>query len=76
MSDIIKNRIIELRTEHCLGKDKIHRLLTNESYNPDNISTIGRIIKDLKQRNSVPTYQKVSLNGKTGRTHQGKQDQN
>ena len=39
VSDSIKDRIIEIRTEHCLGKDKIHRLLTNEGYNPDSVST-------------------------------------
>ena len=68
----IKDRIIEIRTEHCLGKDKVHRLLTNEGYNPDSASTIGRIIKELKQRGSIPTNQKVSLNGRTGRIHQRK----
>jgi len=70
VSDSIKDRIIEIRTEHCLGKDKVHRLLTNEGYNPDSASTIGRIIKNLKQRGSIPTNQKVSLNGRTGRIHQ------
>ena len=56
VSDSIKDRIIELRTEHCLGKDKVHRLLTDEGYHPGSISTIGRIIKNLKQRGSIPTH--------------------
>ena len=59
--------IIELRTLHPrVGKEKIHALLRSKGYR-GSVSTIGRILNDLKARGSLPNPHKVSLSGKTGR---------
>jgi transposase InsO family protein len=65
--DWVKDRIVTLRTEHPrLGKDKLHALLIQEDYT-DSVSTIGRILCDLKKQGRLPTKAKVSVSGKTGR---------
>jgi transposase InsO family protein len=65
--DWVKDRIIALRIEHPrLGKDKLHALLQVEGYDGC-ISTVGRILGDLKTNGRLPTKVKVSLSGKTGR---------
>ncbi len=63
----VKDRIITLRTKHPrLGKEKLHALLKQEGYK-GSVSTIGRILKDLKERGAISHTVKVSISGKTGR---------
>lgn len=63
----IEKRIIELRTLHPrLGKDKVCAILKREAYGKS-ISTVGRIISDLKQRRLLPYPRKLTVSGKTGR---------
>ncbi|MGB9608932.1 MAG: hypothetical protein ACPL3E_00995, partial [Minisyncoccia bacterium] len=54
-----------------IGKDKIKPLLDEYCRNTNiksvSISTIGRIIVYLKQKNKIPTYKKISFNAKTER---------
>ena len=57
-------RIIELRTLHPrLGKEKIHTLLKYQG----SVSTIGRIISDLKKAGNLPSGKKFSMHANTGR---------
>ena len=59
----ISKRIIELRTLHPrLGKEKIHTLLKY----PGSVSTIGRIVSDLKEKGLLPSGKKLSMNANTG----------
>lgn len=63
----LSDRIIKLRTLHSrMGKEKIHAILKGEGYT-GSISTIGRIIFNLKEKGLLPSLRKVSLSGKTGR---------
>lgn len=68
----VEKEIIRLRTEHPrYGKDKIAVDLkkfckqNNIEYKYTS-STVGRILTNLKERDLLPTYTKVSLYGKTG----------
>lgn len=65
--DAIRSRIITLRTEHPrLGKEKLHALLTQEGYT-GSVSTVGRMLTDLKKQGKLPNPVKLSLEGRTGR---------
>lgn len=65
--EALRQRIIALRTAHArLGKEKIHALLIPEGY-AGSVSTVGRILGDLKQRGSIPQRTKFSLSARTGR---------
>ena len=66
VSDEVLTRIITLRTAHPrLGKDKVHALLTQEGYQ-GSISTVGRILGDLKRQGQMPAPLLLSFYGKTG----------
>lgn len=63
----IRERIIELRRDHeRLGKEKIQAILSRTGYT-GSISTVGRIIVDLKRTGRIPVRMKVTLSGRTGR---------
>ncbi len=63
----VRDQIVSLRTEHPrLGKEKLHALLKQDGYT-GSVSTIGRILKDLKERGVISNTVKVSVSGKTGR---------
>ena len=65
--EAITTRIIAIRSSHPrLGKDKVWSLLAQEGYQ-GSISTVGRIITDLKKQGKLPDPVKLSLSGKTGR---------
>jgi transposase InsO family protein len=62
----IINKIIEFRTFHPrIGKEKIHTLLKTSSY-LKSVSTIGRIISDLKKKKRIPEQVKLSYFATTG----------
>ena len=62
----VRDRIITLRTQyHRLGKEKLHALLAREGYT-GSISTIGRILKDLKDRGQVPIRTQLSFYARGG----------
>jgi len=64
VEDSLLKKIIELRTLHPrLGKEKIHTLLKYTG----SISTIGRILSDLKEKGSLPSEKKFSMHANTGR---------
>ena len=64
--DTVVERIITLRQEHpCLGKDKVRALLAMESYG-GSVSTIGRILGDLKKQGKLPQPTRYSFYAKTG----------
>jgi putative transposase len=61
----------DLRKKHPrIGKDKVKVLLDNyctrENIKCSSVSTIGRIIVYLKEKNRIPSGKKVYLSGKTG----------
>ena len=59
-------RIITLRSLHPrLGKDKLHVILTQDGYQ-GSISTVGRILSDLKKQGRMPSPTHLSLQGRTG----------
>lgn len=63
----IINKIVELRTLHPrLGKEKIHALLKTSEY-AKSVSTIGRIISDLKKQGKILYPKKLVVSGLTGR---------
>jgi transposase InsO family protein len=63
----IEQRIIELRTLHPrLGKDKIWTILKRDGYR-GSISTVGRIISDLKKKGKIPDPRRLAVSGITGR---------
>jgi len=65
---ILTDRIIALRAEHPrLGKDKLYGILKDEGYETGSISTVGRILGDLKKKGLIPKQVKVSLSAKTGK---------
>jgi len=65
----LNERIITLRTQHPrLGKEKIHALLCAEAYR-GSVSTIGRIIGDLKTRGALPDPLPLSFHARTGAHH-------
>ena len=65
---VLTDRIIALRTEHPrLGKDKLYVMLAEEGYATGSISTLGRIISDLKKQNLLPRQVKITLSAKTGK---------
>jgi transposase InsO family protein len=67
VSEELKQSIITLRLSHPrLGKDKIHSLLKENGYQ-GSVSTVGRLIGDLKKHNCIPIKINYSLSGKTGR---------
>ncbi|MBI2415166.1 MAG: transposase [Candidatus Kerfeldbacteria bacterium] len=65
--DEVSGCIMALRATYPrLGKDKLHALLAMEGYQ-GSISTIGRILADLKKVGKLPDPVKLSLSAKTGR---------
>lgn len=63
----VKERIVELRTFiPNLGKEKLHAILTKEGYT-GSVSTVGRILSDLKKRGTLPDPKRVYVSGRTGR---------
>lgn len=64
--DNLTERIITLRISHPrLGKDKVHAILAGEGYT-GSVSTVGRILGDLKRVGRLPAPVHHSLYGKTG----------
>lgn len=62
----VSDRIITLRTHYPrLGKEKLHVLLVKEGYR-GSISTIGRILTDLKNRGQIPVRTPLSFYAKGG----------
>jgi transposase InsO family protein len=59
---IIKQRKLHYR----IGKKKLVVLLKEDLNISYSESKIGRILKDLKNRNLLPSYNKVSMNARTG----------
>ncbi len=71
--DGVEAFIIKEREAHPrLGKEKLRKLLKDEGITIS-VSKVGRIIKNLKERDLLPTYTKVSLQGKTGRVTKRKE---
>ncbi len=67
VSPQLAQAIIALRFAHPrLGKDKLRPLLL-ASKHPVSVSTIGRILADLKQAGKLPDPKKLSLSGATGK---------
>lgn len=62
----LEEDIIRLRTSHPrLGKNKLFPLLVSLGHEVS-ISTIGRILSDLKRQGKLPDPRKISLSGNTG----------
>ena len=63
--------IIEQRKLHYrLGKKKLATMLKDEYGISYSESKLGRILSDLKKRNLLPAYLKISLNGRTGNLYE------
>lgn len=66
----IEDIIIRERAEHPrYGKKKLKVTLAEEGY-PVSESYVGRVIHDLKERNLLPQYKKLSFFAATGRHHE------
>lgn len=62
----VSDFIIKQRTEHHkLGKEKIQVLLKAQGHELS-VSTVGRIIADLKRQGKIPTRTRFSMYGKDG----------
>lgn len=60
----LSDRIIQLRTLHPrMGKEKIHAILKKEGYTGC-VSTVGRIIFNLKEKGLLPSPRKIALSGR------------
>lgn len=68
--DIVKFIEDQRNTHPILGKDKIKPLLDKycivNNLKTESASTIGRILKHLKEKRRIPTCKRLSFNGKTG----------
>ena len=63
---VMRERIIALRIRHPrIGKEKIHALLTREGYT-GSVSTIGRILGDLKEHGHIPVRTPLSFYARGG----------
>ena len=63
----VEERIIALRIEHArIGKEKVHALLVRDGYT-GSVSTVGRIISDLKQAGKLPDPRRLYVSGRTGK---------
>ena len=68
-----------LSEHHMLGKNKVHRILQNmvkrnklvlnKLEEIPSVSTIGRIIKSMRELGRIPDKQKISFNALTGKLH-------
>ena len=70
----IEKYIIEQRRKHPrLGKKKLTPLLRVKcigwNIKAPSEATVGRIIRDLKDKGRLPQYKRLSLNAKTGKLH-------
>lgn len=66
--DSVKNFIIkERKFDPKLSKDKLAVLMKQDNIASLSASTVGRMLNDLKKRDELPTFNKLTLNGKTGR---------
>lgn len=66
--DGVKNFIIkERKYDPKLSKDKLAILMKQDNVANLSASTVGRILNDLKKRGELPTFTRITLNGKTGR---------
>ena len=66
----VEERVVLLRTEHPrMGKEKLHALLVSAGYR-GSISTVGRILSDLKRKSRLPVATPLSFHAKTGRHHE------
>ena len=62
----VRDRIITLRTQYPrLGKEKLHILLRKEGYR-GSVSTVGRILTDLKNRGQIPVRTNLSFYARGG----------
>lgn len=73
----IEEYIIKTRIKHYrYGKEKLQKdleeLCSQWEIKTPSVSTVGRIIKDLKNKNRLPEVVRYSLNGKTGRLNERK----
>lgn len=67
IADDLKRAIILLRTKHPhLGKDKLQPLLLKQDFNLS-VSTLGRMLNDLKKKGELPIFTSLSVSGRTGR---------
>ena len=76
-SPVIDDFIVTQRELHPrLGKAKLATMLipvcTEANISLPSISTVGRILKDLKRQGRLPKYQRVTVNGRTGRVYDTK----
>jgi len=64
----VKDFIVkERKHDPKLSKDKLAVLMKQDNVASLSASTVGRILNDMKKRNELPTFIKITVNGKTGR---------
>ena len=78
---LISSFIVNERSVHPrLGKDKLRVLLVpvcaKEGIACPSVSSVGRIMSDLKTQGRLPKCAKLSVNGRTGRLHEAKRRSN
>ena len=63
----VKNLIVTERRHERIGKEKLSTLLKEDGIADLSVSTVGRMLDDMKKRGILPSPVKLSLSGKTGK---------
>lgn len=74
-NELVTSFIVNERIKHPrLGKDKLAELLKpfclQQGIVCPSVSTVGRILSDLKAQGRLPKYAKLSMDGRSGRLHE------
>jgi transposase InsO family protein len=64
--DSVKTLILAERRRERIGKEKLAVLLKEDGIGTYSASTVGRMLGDMKKKDLLPRYTKLSLSGKTG----------
>lgn len=63
----IESLILEERSYERIGKEKLAKLIKEDGLGNQSVSTVGRMLGDLKKRGKLPNPKSLSFNGRTGR---------
>lgn len=64
--DTVKELIIKERSREKIGKEKLAKLLKDDGIAILSVSTVGRMLGDLKRKGALPNPAQLTLCGKTG----------
>ena len=71
LDPVLVRAIIQLRTEHPrLGKEKLRPLLLGLGFVVPSVSTLGRILGDLRATKQLPNPHRLRFDARTGKFHE------